>query len=222
MKSSSDLVSDIVGFEIDLSEQWYPVPLEVGNEAARWSALVAGKLAPQAPALTELTGQLAAIQDRLRRMDDPYLTVAVWIPVPESGRASCVLGFKAVELSLTGSPEEFAAALERDATGQPPGRRVRDVIVWTGDTDAGSLVGANSLIEHRNPGDAAGVLEERTIFGVFPPRAAHMVQLIFSTHDLAAFANMSQETQELVETRPCRFGWGCPNDPKDLGGLRRV
>ena len=191
---------DIVAFDIDLPEPWHPMPLERNNAADSWPFDLAERLAPGSEAGRWLREELAAVQLRLRAMDDPYLTAAVFIPAPESGRASCVVGFTGIAIDEVGTPHNFEASLQNDAVVQIPGRRVRDVLTWSGDTDLGPLVGANNLIEHRNPGDAAGVLEERTIFGLYPVGAAQMVQFIFSTHDLGVFSNMSQQTQDLVQT----------------------
>ncbi|MFC5928121.1 hypothetical protein D6T64_10460 [Cryobacterium melibiosiphilum] len=205
-------LSDIVAFDIDLPEGWYPMPLRAEPSADAWPADFAERLASEPAAGARLREQLAALQLRLRSMGDPYLTAAVYIPAPESGQASCVLGFKALPLTEVGSPNEFQASLENDAAVQLPGRRVRDVLAWAGDTALGPLVGANNLIEHRNPGDAEGAIEERTIFGLYPVGAAQMVQFIFSTHDLAAFENMSQQTQDLVQTLQVTLG-----PPVELG-----
>jgi hypothetical protein len=151
-----------------------------------------------------LGGQLTALQMRLAGIGNPRVSCAVWIPYPESGRASCALGFELTDIGAGLTSEQAAAQqlaeMQADEGRRFPGTEYLGVTTWEGEVPAGEFVAAHTFISRRDPGDAEATIEERTVFAVFPPGAAQFVQLVFSAEGVGAFVNMPRQTEEVVAT----------------------
>ena len=192
---------DIVDLGLDADQSWYPVPLG-GAETALWGETLAAELTPAGASRNTLGGQLKALQQRLAGIGNPRVSCAVWIPYPESGRASCALGFELSDLGPGLSADIAAAAyladLQADEGRRYPGTEYLSVTTWQGEVPAGPFVAAHNLVSRRDLGDDAATIEERTVFAVFPPGAAQLVQLVFSAESVGAFVNMPRQTEEVV------------------------
>jgi hypothetical protein len=139
-------------------------------------------------------------------MNNPRLTAAIWVPYPETGRASAAVVFELTPVAALGSPEVFEEFLQSYTDREESGLNYYSVRTWRSTIAVGELVGSHNLIAHATDGPEGAVLEERAVVAVFPPGAAQAVQFIFSAESLGAFVNMPRETQEFVETLALTLG----------------
>lgn len=194
---------DIVDLSVNAEPTWYPIPLG-GVETKLWGETLAAEIVTNAAKQRALSAQLTTLQVRLAGIGNPRVSCAVWIPYPESGRASCALGFELTDIGAGLSSEAAAASylteLQADEGRRFPGTEYLGVTTWTGEVAAGPFVAAHNFISRRDLGDAEATIEERTVFAVFPPGAAQYVQLVFSAEGIGAFVNMPRETEEVVAT----------------------
>jgi len=192
---------DIVDLSVNPDQTWYPIPLG-GPETALWGETLAAEVVTDAVSRRTLGGQLTNLQVRLAGIGNPRISCAVWIPYPESGRASCALGFELTDIGAGLTSEQAAATylagLQADEGRRFPGTEYLGVTTWTGEVAAGPFVAAHNFISRRDPGDEEATIEERTVFAVFPPGAAQYVQLVFSAEGVGAFVNMPRQTEEVV------------------------
>jgi len=194
---------DVVDLSVNPEPTWYPIPLG-GAETALWGETLAAEVVTDALSRRTLGTQLTALQVRLAGIGNPRVSCAVWIPYPESGRASCALGFELTDITAGLTSEEAAAQqlaeMQADEGRRSPGTEYLGVTTWEGEVPAGPFVAAHNFIARRDPGDAEATIEERTVFAVFPPGAAQFVQLVFSAEGVGAFVNMPRQTEEVVAT----------------------
>ena len=194
---------DIVDLNINPESTWYPIPLG-GAETALWGETLAAEVVTDALSRRTLGAQLTALQVRLAGIGNPRVSCAVWVPYPESGRASCALGFELTDigagLSSADAAAQQLAEMQADEGRRFPGTEYLGVTTWEGEVEAGPFVAAHNFISRRDPGDAEATIEERTVFAVFPPGAAQFVQLVFSAEGVGAFVNMPRQTEEVVAT----------------------
>lgn len=191
-------MTGIEQFGIDLLDHWYPVPMEV--RADDWADGLCKELEVAEEARESLSQELVRIHNSIERLDDPYLSSAVFLPRPDSGLVGCVLGFEATPIADVGGAAEFEAQLAASAAMSRPGFRVSEVETWRDETEERTQIGAGMLIEHREIGEALALVEDRRVYGVFPQGADEMVQFVFSTENFAAFTDMTAETSALVAT----------------------
>jgi len=192
---------DIVDLNVNPEPTWYPIPLG-GVETALWGETLAAEVVADAVSRGTLGAQLTALQVRLAGIGNPRVSCAVWVPYPESGRASCALGFELTDIGAGLSTEAAAAAyladLQADEGRRYPGTEYLSVTTWQGEVPAGPFVAAHNLVSRRDLGDDEATIEERTVFAVFPPGAAQLVQLVFSAESVGAFLNMPRQTEEVA------------------------
>ncbi|MET4703591.1 hypothetical protein [Frigoribacterium sp. UYMn621] len=196
---------DIVDFRVGLSEGWYPLPLS-STSSAEWSIELAAELVIDPEVRGRLAGELDFARTRLSSMNNPRLTAAIWVPYPETGRASAAVVFELTPVAALGSPEVFEEFLQSYTDREESGLNYYSVRTWRSTIAVGELVGSHNLIAHATDGPEGAVLEERAVVAVFPPGAAQAVQFIFSAESLGAFVNMPRETQEFVETLALTLG----------------
>ncbi|MCX7523199.1 hypothetical protein OSC27_13050 [Microbacterium sp. STN6] len=189
---------DVSSFQIRLPAHWYPVPLGDGDEAHTWATDLSSRLTADTAASAALRERMSALQARLQRAGDITATAAVYVPWPQLGEISCALAFELTALEVFESPEGMQQSLNDEAAEWQPGMVFRANRTWLRPVDAGQLVGSESLISHREPGAPDEHVEQRTVFGVFPPSAAQLVQFVFSTQNLNAFDDMAEATEQLV------------------------
>ncbi|POH68491.1 MULTISPECIES: hypothetical protein [Cryobacterium] len=197
---NSPSTRDIVDLSVDAEATWYPVPLD-RSEQLLWGETLAAEVTGAGSSRRTLGSQLEALQIRLIGSGNPRMSCAVWIPYPETGRASSALAFQLTDLpagTAEAAADSYLAELRADEGRRTPGIEYLSVTTWQGEVAAGPFVAAHNLIALRNPGDDEAVIEERTVFAVFPPGAAQMVQLVFSAESVGAFVNMPRQTEEVV------------------------
>jgi hypothetical protein len=192
---------DIVDLSVNADQTWYPVPLG-GVEDALWGETLAAEVTTDATDRRTLGTQLDILRVRLAGIGNPRMSCAVWIPFPASGRASGALAFELTDITPGVTAEDAAAKyladLQSDEGRRFPGTEYLSASTWTGEVPAGPFVAAHNLIARRDPGDEEATIEERTVFAVFPPGAAQLVQLVFSAEGVGAFLNMPRQTEEVV------------------------
>lgn len=168
--------------------------------SSEWSHELAMRLVIDSEVQHRLAGELDFARSRLSSMNNPRLTAAVWVPYPETGRASAAVVFELTPVAELGSPETYEGFLESYTDREESGLNYYSVRTWRSTTAVGELIGSHNLIAHATEGPEGAVLEERVVIAVYPPGAAQAVQFIFSAESLGAFVNMPRETQEFVET----------------------
>lgn len=188
----------IAEFGVDLLDGWYPVPVDA--RATVWADGLCDEFEVGGEARASLAAELSRIHGAIERLDDPYLSSAVFVPRPGSGLVGCVLSFEATPTAEVGGAAEFETQLADVAAMSRAGLRVSEVQTWRDEVVAGALVGAAMLLEHREIGEALALVEDRRVYGVFPPESDEMVQFVFSTENFAAFTDMTAETTAIVST----------------------
>jgi hypothetical protein len=206
MTASSEVrVKDIVEFSVGLDPHWYRVDLE----STEWAMQLARTVVPRGlmqESGIRLAAELEQMRRRMASMRDPRATVAVWIPSPETGRASCAVVFELTDLAAGDDPESYLSTLEANRGRTSPGTKYLEVTTWRAEIDAGLVVGAHNLIARRQLGELEATVEERTVFGVFVPGARQVVQFVFSAESLGAFTNMPGQTQAIIENLSVTLG----------------
>lgn len=190
----------ISSFQILLPPDWHRVPLGTGQDVEGWAAQLAQQLTSEPTASASLREGFGALQARMLRSHDVTATAAVYVPWPEFGQIACALAFELTPRHVFDSAEDFQQSLNDEAAEWQPGMEFRGNRTWLREVPAGQLVGSVSLISHRDPGADMEHLEQRTVFGVFPPNASELVQFVFSSQDLNAFEDMAEQTEQLVAT----------------------
>ncbi len=197
--------SEIVAFDFDVPPAFYPVPLHGDQEidSVTWARsviddVVSGAESPGA--IGDIVDQLAELRRRLLSEDNPWLTALVSLRPELEITIGCLVQVQQFPLDDDDSPDTFEVML-KDGTASPArGTRTRVAETWRTEAMIGEVVGLFHRFDLRELGDEEGRLEQRTIFGVFPPKSSDMVRFIFTVSDLAAFDDMPKDTQAIVET----------------------
>ncbi|WP_157157223.1 hypothetical protein [Diaminobutyricimonas sp. LJ205] len=191
-------------FRLDVPENWYPLPLGEDFSPKRWARETVEDAArlgsiDQVPAvLTDL--EQHAERFRVQREHNPWLSAVVMMRIDETMSVGALLHYQLVTLGDGDGPDAFEAQLAEFGAQYVPGMRVRALESWRAPIAAGELVGAHYLIESREVGEAGAWVEQRTLFGVFPPGAVEMFMFTFTSSDFAAFDDMRAETQAIIES----------------------
>jgi hypothetical protein len=188
----------IADYDIGLTDDWHQVDLDPETSAS-WPGSLAARLASEEAATRGLAARLAAVQETMRGMEAPQLTAAVWVPKPDSGDIASILAFGLVELVAGQDPALYRVALAADEGRSEDGVDFLDVRTWEARIDAGICVGAYNKIAHARPGTPT-VVEERTVFGVFPPRSKQMIECIFIAQSSSSYDDIVEQTQAVVGT----------------------
>jgi len=202
---------EIVDLRIQIPERFYPVRLDEDIDSDEWAASVVAAVAEDFDSVDHegsLSGELEDLRVRLLAGLNGYLTAAVYVRPERFMSLGCLLTFQIVETDAGQDPDWFEATARSLVAEQEPGARTIGFDAWRATIDAGRLVGIHQVIEYTEPGVEFGWVEARTIFGVFPPGSGDMVQLTFTTSDLAAFGDMRVETQGIVESLEVEIGEG--------------
>lgn len=202
--TANEGLRDIVEFHVGLTDDWHPMPL-AGADAAEWAGSLAETLATEPEHVASLADDLRHARQNLESMSNPRMTAAVWVPYPDSGRASAAIVFELTDLKPGDGPESFEKLLQSYETYQEPGLSYYSVQTWRGSVDAGELVGSHNLIAHAGEDPQMATLEERVVVGVFPAGAAQFVQFICSAESLGSFTNAPQQVQDFVATLTVRL-----------------
>jgi hypothetical protein len=72
--------------------------------------------------------------------------------------------------------------------------------VWRDEADAGEIVAGFQRFEVVRLGEGIGQVEDRTIFGLFPPEATEMIRMEFRVSDLGTYDDMPARTGEIARS----------------------
>jgi hypothetical protein len=138
--------------------------------------------------------------------DDPAVTAALGVRPEVIMTIGCVLTTSIIALEEGDDPDALQALLE-DGFGHP-GRGVRSHSwrVWRDASEAGELMAGYQRFETVRPGEGVGQVEDRTIFGLFPPEAGEMIRMEFRSSDLGAFEDMPAQTGAIARTARVELG----------------
>jgi hypothetical protein len=195
----------IADWTLDLPAGWFRVPMAELDAHAQsgWIDGVVQEVqetAVEPGSPSALRAQLAQLRADLVARRDPWLNAAVLIRPESLMSIGCLLLTSVLALEGDDGPEAFRALLEEGFAHPGPGVRSHGSSVWQDRVDAGELVGAYQRFESVDYGQGIGVVEDRTIFGVFPAGSTEMIQAEFRAADLGTFADMIEETSALVRT----------------------
>lgn len=193
---------DIIDLGLAVAAEWHALPLSDGD-ATGWALDLASQLA-EGEAAETLTAELGDVCTRLRQLNNPYLSAAVYLPRAEFGLLDCLLSYEVIERTAEITPESFLRDAEHQRTLRTPEMLVRDVFTWTGTVQAGELIGSRTLNTYRAA--EQGWVEERVVIGVFPQGARQFVILTFTLYDLNAIADLPAFAQDVVETLELELG----------------
>ncbi|WP_394770566.1 hypothetical protein [Lacisediminihabitans sp.] len=200
---------EIVDLRIQIPERFYPVRLDEDIDSDEWAASVVAAVAADFDSVDHedsLVGELEDLRIRLLAGLNGYLTAAVYVRPERFMSLGCLLTFQIVEIEAGQDPDWFEATARELVAEEAPGARTIGFEAWRSTIAAGELVGIHQVIEYTEPGVEFGWVEARTVFGVFPEGSGDIVQLIFTTSDLAAFGDMRVETQAIVESLEVEIG----------------
>ena len=203
-----DLV--VAAYDIKVPLNFFAIPL-IGDEeidSARWARtvvdeVVAGLDASAGEFGTEegdILAQLIELRRRLLAGQNAQLTAAVSIRPEGMMTIGCLLTTEQFSMDADDGPDTFEQMLTAGVCQLRPGARTRVAETWRSSTEVGEIVGLFHRIDFIELGEEEGTLEQRTIFGVFPPRSRDMIRFIFTVADFATFADMAVDTQAIVET----------------------
>jgi len=203
--TSATRARGIATWTIDLPAGWFTVPtgdLDAHAQTGWIDDVVAQvtEMAVEPGSPSALRAQLGQMRGDLVARRNPWLSAAVLVRPESLMSIGCLLTTSVLGLEEGDGPDAFARLLERGFAEPGPGTRSYDVSVWRERIGAGELVGAYQRFESVDYGEGIGVVEDRTIFGVFPDDAVDMVQLEFRAADLGTYRDMIEETSALVRT----------------------
>lgn len=207
--TSAEPLNEILDLRIQISDDFYPVRLEEELGSDEWAREVVADVAAQSGSVDHedsLVGELEDLRIRLLAELNPYLTAAVNVRAEGFMSLGVLLTFQVVETEPEQGPDWYEANARALVEQGAPRALTLRLDTWQGDIPAGRFVGVHQVSQYLAPDDESGWVESRTMFGVFPPNASEMVQFTFTTADLAAFADMPAETQEIVSSLELDLG----------------
>ena len=203
-----DLV--VAAYDIKVPLNFFAIPLLGDDEidSGRWArdvvdAVVDGLDAPTGEFATDegdIIEQLVELRRRLLAGQNAQLTAAVSIRPEDVMTIGCLLTTEQFSMDADDGPDTFEQMLTEGVRQLRPGARTRVAETWRASTEVGEIVGLFHRIDFIELGEKEGTLEQRTIFGVFPPRSRDMIRFIFTVADFGTFGDMAADTQAIVET----------------------
>jgi hypothetical protein len=207
MTSPSQLAPyDIVSYGLVAPEDWHPVPLDSRSATTPWARELVTSLAPEGEFRDEATAQLDDLRLRLVMQNDPYFSAAVFLPRVDRGIIDALMTYRPIEREGDDSPAAFLREAETQRNRREPGLVIRDVSTWQETIAAGEVAGMRTVNSYRELGAEFGWVEERTVFGVYPPNANQSIVITFTTSLMDTFADMRAETFEIVKTLTVDLG----------------
>jgi hypothetical protein len=200
----------IATWTLDLPAGWFSVPMEE-LDAHGQTVWIDGvveqvrEMAVEPGSSSALRAQLGQMRADLIGRRTPWLNAAVLIRPETLMSIGCLLTTSVLGLDAGDGPDAFAALLEDGFAHPGPGVRTHGADVWRDRVPAGELVGAYQRFETIPYGEGVGVVEDRTVFGLFPDGAGEMVQLEFRAADLGTYTDMIEETSSLVRSARVRL-----------------
>lgn len=207
--TSAEPLNDILDLRIQIPDGFYPVRLDEELESDVWAREVVADVAAQTGSVDHedsLVGELGDLRIRLLAELNPYLTAAVSVRPEDFMSLGVLLTFQVVETEPSQGPEWYEANARALVEQGASDSLTLRLDTWQGEIPAGRFVGVHQVSQYLAPGDEPGWVESRTMFGVFPPHGAEMVQFTFTTADLATFADMPGVTQEIVSSLELDMG----------------
>jgi hypothetical protein len=205
------VTSDILDWTIDLPAGWFTVPVGPldAHAEAQWADDVIARVretAVQPGSSTVLREELRQLRAELAAQGSPWLNAAVSVRPESVMSVGCVLLTSVLGLGPGEGPDDFTAVLEEGFTR--PGRGVRSHLahVWREVAEAGELVAGFQRFEVLDLGEGLGTVEDRTIFGLFPPGSGEVLRMEFRSADLGAFDDMAEETAQFARSARVRLG----------------
>ena len=202
-------VNEILDLRIQISSGFYPVLLNEEVGSAEWARDVVALVASETSAVDHedsLVTELEDLRIRLLSQLNPYLTAAVSVRPEKIMSLGALLTFEIVDTEPGQGPDWYEEHAKTLVAQPSPEAFTISMNTWRAEITAGDLVGVHQVVEYRQQDDDAGWVEARTVFGVFPPHAAEMVQFTFTTADLNTFGDMRVETQAIVASLELELG----------------
>jgi hypothetical protein len=203
--TSATRARGIATWTIDLPAGWFTVPMgELDAHAqTEWIDGVVAQveeMAVEPGSPSALRAQLGQMRGDLIARRNPWLNAAVLVRPESLMSIGCLLTTSVLGLEAGDGPDAFATLLERGFAEPDRGTRSHDASVWRERIGVGELVGAYQRFDTVDYGEGVGMVEDRTIFGIFPDDSVDMVQLEFRAADLGTYRDMIEETSALVRT----------------------
>ncbi|GAB3411442.1 hypothetical protein GCM10027515_33010 [Schumannella luteola] len=195
---------EIADLRIGIPQDFYAVRLDEAQlDSASWANTVIAEASEDSPGAAlgpGLADELADLRRRLLGQLNPWQVAAVHLRAAPDLIVAGYLTFQILDIDEGQDAAWFAAEAQRlsEAADQT---EVRSLLFesWVGDLPAGPFAGVHQVFEQLGD-ERDGWVEGRTVFGVFPPNATQMVQIIVTVEDLAAFPDMPADTQRIAET----------------------
>lgn len=191
-------MKQIVDYTLSVGPDWHELPRE-GSDIHGWAHAIVADAQLDDSTAEVLAARLRSLAEVIGAQVGDGATVAVWVPVPESGYAA---GLMSVTVWNRGDGSysdrgEFLAASVPDAIYET---------AWEGDLPVGPFAARHVVrLRPRDDGDEQDVVE-MTEFAVFPEDAAQFVQLVFSAENVTAFDDMPVQTEGLARTLGVAYG----------------
>lgn len=193
----------MVDMDYSIPETWWLIPTVADD--SRWEWRVAGRLCDGEENRALLGARLQRAHPKL--VSEPSQELGVWVPnrdVPE------VVGVLLVDLVLgdegyEASRDFYRSVIDADRrTGCTVySRTVEDVEVPAGP----ALLVREVLVQHQPPGSGEDeIVEERTIYAVFPPGCTDALELMFWTPSLELGDDMAADAAAIVDTLTVTVG----------------
>ncbi|MEC5169124.1 hypothetical protein [Glaciihabitans sp. GrIS 2.15] len=201
---TSDRALEIVAFDFDVPADYHPVPLAgaEGLDSVRWARGVVDEIEQDVDSVGEvgdIVEQLAELRRQLLSQQDSWLSAAVSIRPEDELSIGCLVTAEQFAMDDDDGPEAFETMLREGTRVLAPGKRTRTADLWRSHSDVGEIVGMFHRFDVTDPGAVVARVEQRTIFGVFPPGSSDMIRFVFTVSDLATFDDMPRDTQAIVE-----------------------
>ncbi|GAA4178240.1 hypothetical protein [Gryllotalpicola koreensis] len=190
-KSKSRPIAD---FDMGLDEGWQGVDAT----SAEWVSDVVGALPLTEAQRAPLEYQLGVIRDRVAELDEEGTQSLIWIPGDAPDHVKCTMTM-AIRPRFDGGPEAYAAQLAAEESNGTIEQSYDVARTWTAEVGAGPMACAYFLITYAPDGEVPHS-EARTVYRVFPPGSSEDFEVVFSSQDLADFADLVETTTNYMST----------------------
>lgn len=192
---------DIAAWNVELDGAWFPAMLETALSDRAWAHRAVDAVREVDPGAGEpgdVLDQLAALRATLMTRGSPLLQAAVMIRPESIYTIGCVATSDLIALDDDDDVDGFESLLRGALERPAPGVRTLDAAYWRERVPAGDVVATYQRYDVATPGEPLSVGYQRTLYGIFPDDCLQMIQLDFTSSDLAAFADMRAETSAML------------------------
>jgi hypothetical protein len=198
---------DVIDFAIEFPAGWHDMPPASSASAAGWAGALSGSFGLDPSSAEGLAGLLRAVQALVVENDPADATDAhVYIPFPETAIVNGYLTVQLIWMEPDDTPESYLAEVDSHADDREPGYEIRGFQSWRAPHHEGELVGFTHLTALSDPDDTEALLEQRTVFAIFPIGSRQLVQLAFRSAFIGGFADMVTETQSIADSLRVSLG----------------